>query len=709
MRTTTNINYILFLHYNRIIIYGTIFHIVLLLIPFVEIYQLNVFNIIFNISYYIIIIISINIIALHTIFKLLDFVSNIDKTINNYIKIKGLNCEVERILFEENYFKFGGVILLPLFIFIFRVYSTITLLHIYIILLFLLFFFVILTSQKVIDFIYNCLIFINKLKEVLFDYLNSACARGKGLNINSIKKSSIYNKVGKINKLNSVRYYSTGPFINNSVENNKSFGWQYLPMLIQDGFVKENLNYHVTEFWKLVMSKYNRDQVVGILVKFRFSDGSIKTLSPLQRVNKTNLKELLGTLQLFLNMRADDYFSESVEKIIFQYIILNNAKSSLVKPLKIENKHNNYKSGDYNLPLTTDISKWGNIIKHENNVTILENPLYPNVLIFIKVDSDKQSYEFLINGKVKFSLEDHYGANEETFTRIIRGMQTLFVQGGEVVFKTLITKVNFIKPSKPCKRIKTDFLTLDLETRNINGVLTPYCCSIYNGKIAWSFYLSDYKSIDSMIKSAITSIMKRKYNGGFVYIHNSSLFDSTFLVRILTEMGHINFLKKDNKYINIKLSWDKYKDKKGKENFNYSINFRDSLLLLPAPLRKLANAFNVESKGNFPFKFVNDPNIPLDYKGNTPDLSFYEGISKEEYSSLITKNWSLKDETIKYCQLDCKVLHQVITEFNNLIFTKWNVNVHRFPTLFSLALGIFRIHYLGDHKIPKLAGKICQR
>lgn len=485
-----------------------------------------------------------------------------------------------------------------------------------------------------------------------------------------------------------------------------NYGWQYLTLQVNNGFVRENLQGYIVDFWKKVMSKYNPDQVVGVLIKLKFSDGSIKTLGPLQRVNKKGMKELIETLKLHLNLRADDYFSESIEKIEFQYVLLKNAQTSLNKPQKREIKQ--YRSGSFNLPLTTDLSKWGNIIEQNEGVTVLENSKYPGVIIVIKILPGKQTYKFILDGKVKFYFEDIYGVNEETFTRIIREMQTIHVQDGEVVFKTEINKVNFIKLEKSCNRFKSNFLTLDIETRNNNGILSPYCVSIFDGTEAWSFYLSDFKSIDLMIKSALSSIMKRKYIGWNVYIHNGSLFDCIFLLKYISEIGHVDLLMKDNKFINIKLSWGAYKDKKGKTKYNYNINFRDSLLLLPASLRKLAIAFNVENKGFFPFNFLNDSTIPLNYVGSTPDISLFNNISNDEYTSLISNNWNLKNETIKYCELDCKVLHQVLTKFNILIFSKWKINVHRFPTLSSLALAIFRTHYLADHKIPKLAGKIYE-
>lgn len=172
--------------------------------------------------------------------------------------------------------------------------------------------------------------------------------------------------------------------------------------------------------------------------------------------------------------------------------------------------------------MTTDISKWGTVTKQEENVITLENSNYPGTIIVIKLHSDKQLYQFLINGKVKFYFEDIYGSNEESFTRVIREMQTLHVQDGKVVLKTNIIKVNFFNKEKVCNRIQNNFLTLDIETREIRGVLSPYCISIYDGTKSWSFYLDNYKSIEKMIEDALSSIMKIKYNGWNVYIHNGS-------------------------------------------------------------------------------------------------------------------------------------------------------------------------------------------
>ena len=63
-------------------------------------------------------------------------------------------------------------------------------------------------------------------------------------------------------------------------------------------------------------------------------------------------------------------------------------------------------------------------------------------------------------------------------------------------------------------------------------------------------------------------------------------------------------------------------------------------------------------------------------------------------------NWSLKNETLKYCINDCISLYEVLIKFNQFIFNKFKLNIHNYPTLPSLTFGIFRSNFL--EKIQKL-------
>lgn len=86
-------------------------------------------------------------------------------------------------------------------------------------------------------------------------------------------------------------------------------------------------------------------------------------------------------------------------------------------------------------------------------------------------------------------------------------------------------------------------------------------------------------------------------------------------------------------------------------------------------------------------------------------------LNKKEYniySEQFNNNWSLINESIKYCEIDCISLHQIISKFSVLIFDLFKINIHKYPTLSSLAFTIFRTHFLKKDEIPQLSGQIAK-
>jgi len=68
--------------------------------------------------------------------------------------------------------------------------------------------------------------------------------------------------------------------------------------------------------------------------------------------------------------------------------------------------------------------------------------------------------------------------------------------------------------------------------------MTPYCVKILGrNEIFPVFYLTDYNSIDEMVKTSIKYLMHRKYSGYRVYLHNFARFDSMFLIDTLSKLS----------------------------------------------------------------------------------------------------------------------------------------------------------------------------
>ena len=192
--------------------------------------------------------------------------------------------------------------------------------------------------------------------------------------------------------------------------------------------------------------------------------------------------------------------------------------------------------------------------------------------------------------------------------------------------------------------------------------------------------------------------MRKKYNQYKVYVHNFSHFDGVFLLGILSSLSDkLKPIIRDGRIIDLSFEFGEGKTK-------YKLYFRDSYLLLPASLRRLAKNFKVENKGFFPFKFVNNKNIPLDYRGAIPTFETFDETTQIEYDDYSrefnNKAWDLRTETERYCELDCIVLYRIIAKFNEKIFTVFRADILKYPTLSSLAFAIYRQSFLGDAKIP---------
>jgi len=261
----------------------------------------------------------------------------------------------------------------------------------------------------------------------------------------------------------------------------------------------------------------------------------------------------------------------------------------------------------------------------------------------------------------------------------------------------------YIKTLAQKKNIKMNdkFISLDIETRVINGVHSPYLISWFKNtsQNKGSFYLNDDNNPDEMIKACILDLCKFKFNYHKVYIHNLANFDGIFLLKILTDLS-TNVIINNGKLISIEF---KYKKKHWK---NYIVlSFRDSYQILPASLKKLAKSFDVTTqKSIFPYNFVNNPNLNLLYIGKVPAYEYFVNITYEEYvlycKQFKNKQWSLHDESIKYCLEDCKALHEVITKFNTFYYNEFKLNINDAPTISSHAFKLYRTKFMPHNLIP---------
>ena len=324
-------------------------------------------------------------------------------------------------------------------------------------------------------------------------------------------------------------------------------------------------------------------------------------------------------------------------------------------------------------------------------------PTYNHVILYNSINDDDILLEF----------EDYFGVNETTFVRQCKNQIFYYVNGEiDVCIKDKPTKF-FRKPKNKAQKISNKFLTLDIETKNVNGVLTPVVIAIASKFNTWAFNINQFRTADHMISKALKSIMIPSNDNAIVYIHNMANFDIVFLMRAINNLKFKNLeiepLIRFGLTMSINISWTV-------NDIPYSITLSDSYLLLPSSLRKLAIAFNVTLKGHFPFKFMESIKNPMLYEGILPNISFFPDITSDQYLELKNVNnskWNLSNELTKYCMNDCRVLWQIIEAFNKTIHTEFEFNIFKNGTIPSLSQALFtRKFWDNTKKIPVITGEV---
>ena len=188
-----------------------------------------------------------------------------------------------------------------------------------------------------------------------------------------------------------------------------------------------------------------------------------------------------------------------------------------------------------------------------------------------------------------------------------------------------------------------------------------------------------------MILETVVDICKRKYKDYKIYLHNFAKFDGYLLLKHLAQLGFFDPVVHKGRII--KCGFTLYET-------GITVTFMDSYLLLTSSLRKLCKSFSVKTtKSFFPFLLQD-----INYKGIVPDINLFNGINTEEFENYLIefkdKIWNFKEESVKYCNLDCISLFEILEKFSQIIFNKFQLNITKYPTLPSLAFAIFKTHYL---------------
>jgi hypothetical protein len=476
------------------------------------------------------------------------------------------------------------------------------------------------------------------------------------------------------------------------------------------------LSLALKSLWNDLQQTFDSNTLISIQFKVRYEIGVYRSLSYIQTVKLYEYEVLLELFIEFLNLKDEEYISYNPNSIVFTFQLLT-PDNGIITTSKINRKKLTQSSDiqtfnfkGWNLPKTMNYTEWGEIISESENL-ILVKKRNSNAIYNITVNEKEILVKLILNNRILLEFTDKVinNGNLNSFVRTIKNQEYIFLDGN-CILKKIKKECKFLKKIQAQGFISKKYVTMDLETRinESDNTMVVYAVSIFDGKDSISFYITDYTDSDDMLKNAIKYLMKPKFHNYKIYIHNFSFFDGIFLLRILSEMTNntIKPIFRDGRIIELKFPFFT------SSNNKVNLYFRDSLLLLPSSLKDLAINFNVTNKGIYPYNFVNQSNINLNYIGNIPNYEYFDNnkVSFQEYQEyskeFLNKPWSLKIETIKYCNLDCIVLYKIISNFQKNIYTLFRMDVIKYPTLSSLAFAIYRNKFLNNYKIPLIEGKL---
>jgi len=355
------------------------------------------------------------------------------------------------------------------------------------------------------------------------------------------------------------------------------------------------------------------------------------------------------------------------------------------------------------LPVAYKIEDYGKIILElnlTNNKKFFEVLLGKNRTLKIIQDENINEISYLNKNTEIINWTDKIISNTELI-RTIKDKIIKFKENG-VVLTSASSKFKTIKKLKLSKspQLKKDFLTADIETIVTESTHKLFLISFYDGKISKSFFIDDITSssgaTEKLIKDFIGKLFTVKNKNKKVYLHNFAGFDAFFLFKYLVKYTEVKPLIHNGEIISVEC---KYKGIK--------ITFRDSYKHLLASLDELAKSFQVENKSIFPY-FLSD----IYFNGSFPEYKYFDSkkVTPELYKKVKKdfgdKIWNFKRESIKYCEQDCRSLHLVMSKYNELFFTKFEFNIHKYSTISSLAFANYRTNFMEEENICNITGRV---
>ena len=572
----------------------------------------------------------------------------------------------------------------------------------------------------------------------------------KNLNIIHIQKSFYSDEASTKN--NNESEYNTDISLDEFLPKDK-YNWRnYKSETYYQRITPEDLETELRNFIDKLKKKYNlNNRYIAIIFKILLPNSNVRSCSSAQihdlnhpLSNLLNIFNYIFLLDDFLDAISEDpdnYSSNSDAlqgRIIFTFKILkdSNLKSRYENVLKRRYDSSigfaegaspirqiNFKN--FRLPSIMGIENWPNfewIVKNKlakSYYTFKEKSLITKIDFEIHIIDPNSYFVNAKNGtQLLFTLDDQkdFDKPNHMFKRTVvkDGIEYIYLMENEEIkcyvknFKNNL----FINKLDNQPYIKPKILTLDIETRVVNGEHIPICIAVFDGEMIHYSLLEETSWRQGMTTFFYNCLFNRKYSYYKIYVHNLSNFDVVFILDSISKIGKVKILKRASKFLKITVSYKSFP----KQKQSYSLIFYDSYLILPSSLRSLSKSFQIDTpKTYFPFVFLNTKDFSDKYVGKVPSIEHFGDVfgqegskdSVEKYneykSKYSNKKWNLREELYEYCKVDCVALHQIINKFHQQIHSLFKIDITRYPTLPSIAFAIYRCAFMEDEfRIPKI-------
>lgn len=394
-------------------------------------------------------------------------------------------------------------------------------------------------------------------------------------------------------------------------------------------FTPSLIRFYINKFWKENFTNLENKHI-SILCQLEFTNQEVRTIGNLKFLNFTDKNDYIDYLKQIISLKTEVYHSTPIASVNFSFKINEGLAPNQITPsdITLQSYYNN------KLPITINPELFGEVLDHiDNKWSIrLSNKAFINL---IEYHNDKTIYfegKFFKNNRLMFEWRDTI-ISENSFKRELGKSIYFFSKNNSnsqfnLDLQLQSKKAPFMKKVTLEGILNSSFITMDIETVNMDGKLTPYLICWYDGLDSKSYWITQFKSIDYLIEQMMSDLCVRKNKNKKIFLHNFSNFDGIFLLKALTKIGECKIIQREGKLLSLQF--------KGKNNI--ILTFRDSYLLLPSALKDLCNSFKSKiSKELFPI-LLND----INYNGTVPDISLFPKITTDieymEYSNFFIKN-----------------------------------------------------------------------